>query len=153
MPSLSPASLLPSLCSCPQTHHRVLALLSWNEILSSGTFKSCVLLRSGLLWGGVKLRHSCTKLELEEMSPWMGLGISLKQGSAFALWHGNLHVCSLFSLLAGWKVVFHHLLSYFLHYIHHRLPGRLWPSLGSLCACVHHLWKGTANIPLLLCGV
>lgn len=53
------------------------------------------------------------------------------------------------SLLAGWKVVVHHLLGYFLHYIHHRLLGRLWPSLSSLRASVHHLQNSSANTLLL----
>jgi len=98
-----------------------------------------VLLRSGLLRRNVKLRHSYTKVQLKGMSPWMGFGTTPKQSSASALWHGNLYVPWLSSLLAGWKVVVHHILGYFLDYIHHRLPGRLWPNLSSLWASVHHL--------------
>lgn len=36
-----------------------------------------------LPWRGVKLRHNCTKLD--RVSPWMGLGSTTYQGSAFAL--------------------------------------------------------------------
>lgn len=75
-----PLAARPSPPSAPTPQHtiEVLALLSRSETLSSGIFKSRVLLRSGLLWGGAELR-------LEGMSPRMGLGASPKQGSAFAL--------------------------------------------------------------------
>lgn len=132
-----PSSTSPSSPCAPTLKPVSILVLKWNSL--QGHFKA-MSFSDQLLWRGVKLRHSCTKLE--GMSPWMGLGTTTKQSSAFALWHRNLYVSWLSSFLTGWKVIAHHFLGCFFNYNHHRLqqPLLITSKTALPTPCCFTLW-------------